>query len=204
MAYGGKRTSRAVLKQAERDQVIVDLATRGYRQAAIADAVGLSRQSIAKALKRISEAALRELTADVRHAKVLQTRRLEFIYREAVAAWERSKQPAEQTTVSTGGADGERTTTQIRGQSGDPRHLEAARAALGDIAKVWGLNSQPGEEVGGPVRIEIHYSENFFNTAVAVAPPPSAVPALPECDAADDAIDVDSTPYDLQPGEDPQ
>lgn len=197
MPYGGKRTSRTKLKQAERDAAILDLAMRGASHAEIGRAVGYSRQGVGKALARLSEAALRELTADVRHQKVMQTKRLEFLYREAVAAWERSKAPAEQKTVAKGGDDGERVTTQTKGQCGDPRHLEAARAALGDIAKVWGLNSQPGEETGGPVRIEIHYSENFFGV---VATPP----AIPE--APHDVIDVEAAPAmpPATPAEDPQ
>jgi hypothetical protein len=199
MPYGGKRTSRAVMKQADRDRTIIDLATRGIRQADIATAVGITRQGVTKALKRISEAALRELTADVRHLKALQTRRLEFLYRESVAAWERSKGPAEQTSVATGGKEGDRTTTTTRGQCGDPRHLEAARAALGDIGKLWGLNAQPGDEVGGPVRVEIHYSETFFAPNIVVAPPLS-----PPAETESPAIDVHSAPSEPLAEEDSQ
>ncbi|HJU27910.1 MAG TPA: hypothetical protein VJ718_02005 [Candidatus Binataceae bacterium] len=83
-----------------------------------------------------------------------QLRMLENAVEEAMAAWERSKQPARRVRKKAGRAAGageagldqaiELTETQIETQVGDVRFLAEAGAALADIRKLYGLDASKG------------------------------------------------------------
>lgn len=93
-----------------------------------------------------------------------QTARLEFIYEEAIQAWERSKSNAttvSETEVQVKLRKGESLTakpaaekkTITKGQVGDASYLDTAMKALADIRKIWGVESPVKFEVQGNVSL---------------------------------------------------
>jgi AraC-like DNA-binding protein len=94
---GGKRarrgrSSRAVTRAVERRAW--ELREQGWTVAKIAAELGLSESGVYVRLQRVNQAALRELTQEVAHHKLLLVARHERIYREAMEGWERSRQVA--------------------------------------------------------------------------------------------------------------
>lgn len=85
--------------------------------------------------------------------KAQHTESLMHVFRESMAAWERSKQDARRRTVKHGKEGLERTRI-TKGQSGDPRHLQNAMQALEDIRKIWGANEPVKAELSGGIGVE--------------------------------------------------
>lgn len=110
----------------------------------------LSSSSISRDLKVVDEMLLQRSADNHKTIKVKQQLKLEYLYREAIEAWLKSKKDKEISTQESSiqesieGEDdrGSRTKVQIRteSQAGDPALLNAARSVLADISKLWGLN----------------------------------------------------------------
>ncbi|HWE37967.1 MAG TPA: hypothetical protein VG406_15460 [Isosphaeraceae bacterium] len=163
---------------AAREERCWQLSVGGLGLKAIGERLGaeglgrLSVEGVRKALARAERRALAGLADRVAAEKVRQVDALELIYREAMAAWERSREPvrlARRKTVEppavpppAPGADGNlpqipppeaqrrvETTVEMRGRAGDPRFLGEARAALADLRKLLGLDSPTRVKLGG-------------------------------------------------------
>lgn len=116
----------------------------------------LSSTSISRDLKVVDEMLLKRSVETHKTVKVRQQLKLEYLYREAVEAWVKSKQDKEVTTQessSSGKArdiqrpekdldlpDNLKVSIRTEKQAGDPALLNAARSVLADITKLWGLN----------------------------------------------------------------
>ena len=132
-----------------------ELRVREWDEQAIADQLerdGLGRvtqQAVSKMLRRVEARELKRLSERVEGWKLFQSEALLLVYREAIAAWERSKEPHKCITrkVATndlGAMDpvpGAPIVMTVRDSAGDPRHLAEARAALADLRKLWGLDA---------------------------------------------------------------
>jgi predicted transcriptional regulator len=124
----------------------LELSNLGWSQHRIAADLGISQAAVSKLLKRAETRQLRELADTLERQKARQTARLEHQYTEATHAWERSKGDAtrkrqRKTQDGHGGADATVAEIVVENQHGDPRYLEAARKALADIRKLWGLEA---------------------------------------------------------------
>ena len=153
------KPSKALTRQ--REELAWELSAQGLSERKIAlelEKAGLERitqQGVSAMLIRVEARALKEMAERVGGLKAKQTQALWHIYQEAMDAWRRSQQSAKSVTKHLdGGAvppagesgrpalgGGERVTTQIRDQDGDPRFLDQARAALADLRKIWGLDA---------------------------------------------------------------
>jgi hypothetical protein len=147
---------RSATQAPELEQRVWTLLTKGMSPTAIAQEIGIARQSVHRIIRRV-ESRYRELTlATVDEMKSRQARRLEHVADEAMAAWERSKQPLRRVRLTTrklrGSIDGashaDRTETQVRMRVGDVRYLAQAREALADLRKLYGIGA-PYENCGG-------------------------------------------------------
>lgn len=126
---------------------------RGDRsQQQIGDAYDVTQQRISSLAARIDKWLAPQLMEQIRELKAGHTSRLMHIYQEAMRAWERSKTPGKQRTVKHG-KDGVERTRVTRFQSGDPRYLDQARAALAEIRKIWGADAPLKVEHSGEVRV---------------------------------------------------
>jgi DNA-binding CsgD family transcriptional regulator len=143
---------------AERERRAWELRVKGLTQGQIADQLDISQQGVSEILRRVEKRVLAELSASVAELKARQTAQLEYVYREAIAAWERSLRNAKSVETTTepaksddpavgvdGGSKAGPTTTRtkrtVKGQSGNPALLAQALAALADIRAIWGAEA---------------------------------------------------------------
>ena len=135
-----------------REELAWSLSVQGMREQAIADELeraGLgrvTRQAVSAMLLRVEKRGLKKLSKRVEGSKLLQSEALWFVYGEAIAAWEKSKEPDKSikrkvATNDLGALEpvpGELIVMTVRDSDGDPRHLDRALAALADLRKLWG------------------------------------------------------------------
>ena len=135
------------VQNAIRRQQIWDLYTEGKSQREIAAVVGVTQQAVSSMLRRITTDMQDDLLDTVVNRKIQQSARLEYLYQQAVQAWEKSKgDKTKRKRKWKAGQPGataaeEQNEVSLEGQAGDPRFLEAAREVLGDVRKLWGLDA---------------------------------------------------------------
>jgi DNA-binding CsgD family transcriptional regulator len=179
-----------------RDLKMLELCGQGLTQQEIAEQVGLTRSGVSKALTRIERKMLAELKEKVETLKVQQHFALHHVHRESLRAWETSKNEAVTVKEVERGKDDVKIERTIRGQCGDPRHLDNALKALGDMRKLWGLDEDAKlrSQGGTTVNIQVDYAEDFFGVARVVdadavevnhdgSTPPTSIGALKEIDS---------------------
>jgi predicted transcriptional regulator len=125
---------------------VLELTVQGWTQHAIAADLGISQAAVSKILKRADARLLRELSTTVERYKVRHSLRLERLFAEALASWERSKadrsrRRQRKTQGESGAAGSTVAEIVVENQHGDPRYLAEARKALADYRKVWGLDA---------------------------------------------------------------
>lgn len=150
---GPGRPSREKPYQPSTQQLEIYAAiSSGKTQQSIAEQFSVTRQRIAAVCVQVERWLLPQYMDDIRQIKTRHSEHLWHIFREAMAAWERSKQDAESTTEkeSAGVVEITRTT---KGQSGDSRHLDVATKALQDIRKIWGADAPIEMRFHGELRV---------------------------------------------------
>jgi hypothetical protein len=130
----------------------------GRSQHAIAQELGISQPAVSKMLKRVADRLLADVAWQVDRQRARQTLRLEFIYSEAIQAWRASQQEGQRRrqrrTDSAHGGQGSTVAELIsENRCGDPRFLDEARRALGDLRSLWGVNA--------PERLSIQSTNPF-------------------------------------------
>ena len=182
-----------------RERRVVDLATVGWSQHAIAAELQISQAAVSKILARVDARTLRELTTSMERQKVRQTQRLEFVYAEAMRAWRESQ--ADTTRRRQRQVDGSRGPGQtvaevvVTSQHGDPRYLETARKALTDLRRLWGMDApqrvdvqalQPYADLSEPELLALLAQQE----ALLLPPAPAGEPAAAvRSDTVADAAD---------------
>lgn len=148
-------------QQRERERQAWAYRAEGMTHERIAELIGAERSTITKMLARLADRALGELTEDVSEEKMAQVSILRRIVDESMQAWERSKNPEKTVTKrapviedaeknhrrrGTGRSDSY-LLSRVIDSDGDPRYLDMALKALGEIRKVLGLNAPTGIDV---------------------------------------------------------
>jgi DNA-binding Lrp family transcriptional regulator len=133
-------------QRAAREERIWRLRLAGRTEREIAAEVGMSQPGVHRVLERTERRVLAEARGMIMRLKAVQAGRLEVVVTEALAAFERSKQPAEkEVTEAKRGADGNAAGGKIQrvkeGRDGDPAWLNVALAAHDRIAALWGLEA---------------------------------------------------------------
>ena len=155
---GGHEPRAAVLT---RERRVLERSVAGFSQRQIAADEGLSQSAVSKILARVEARILAELVEQVEHHKVRQALRLDYLYRESLQAWERSKTDArrqvQRKTIPSGGTAGS-TVAEIVSEPrhGDTRYLEVARKALADQRRLWGLDA--------PQKLDVRATQGPFET----------------------------------------
>jgi len=117
------------------------IAQEGLTQEEAGERIGETRAWVAKYAPAAEAEMLAEMRRSIEGAKLRQALALRKIHCEALAAWVRSQQDAQTVKTTKAGNGGEKSEITTRGQSGDPRFLQAALTALGDERNIWGLNA---------------------------------------------------------------
>lgn len=126
---------------------------RGERMTVVARDFGLSKQRVHAICERSRRMAFEELAEDFSEHRRQTLLRLEFVYSEAIAAWERSKAGRHSETETTTGLGVPVRSTSRQVASGDVRYLTEARQALTDIRELCGLDPTKAEV------LEVHTSK---------------------------------------------
>lgn len=124
----------------------------------IALRMGLVDSTVRGYLDEVMRDAKLHLYEDIERWKLEQHWRYDHIYAESMEAWEQSKNKKERQTSKVQprkGPDGKAVKGQLpdevklmeEKQTGDPRYLTSAVAALTAQAKLWGLNAPEQSEV---------------------------------------------------------
>jgi hypothetical protein len=143
------RKSKNVAINKRREQV-ADLYLQGKTQMEISEVVGVGQPTVSSDLKRIQAQWRESSVRDFDLARELELRKIDRIEREAWAAWERSKKPAQSATTSDE-PNQRRTRRHVKNQYGDPRFLEQVHKCVSARRALLGLDA--------PVRTEIETNE---------------------------------------------
>ena len=151
---GGQQGHEPRARIRTRELRALELVVLGWSQHDIATELGVSQAAVSKMLRRAEAHVLRELTTVIEQQKARYTLRLEHVYREAVRAWEQSKTDTtrrrqRKTQPGSGGTSATIAEIVVENQHGDPRYLEAARKAMADLRKLWGVDAPQKLEVRG-------------------------------------------------------
>lgn len=121
------------------------------KESEIAAELGVSISTVSRLLTSTAALVSAQMKANIDQIRAQQVERHEFIAIEAIGAWEKSKQAKGTVTRKSGRAkaskDGdeavsaEETTTRAENQTGDPRYLTVAMAALDAQRKLQGLDA---------------------------------------------------------------
>lgn len=143
---GGKGGSEPTARVRLREAQALEHMNLGRTQHEIARMLGVSQPAVSKMLRRIEERLLTEQAMKVERQRARHTARLEFIYAQAIGAWQASQSETvrrRQRKTEGQGATGDALLSELVSENrhGDPRYLEEARRALEDIRKIWGVNA---------------------------------------------------------------
>jgi len=144
---GGRGGHEAPLAVRNREQRAMQLAAQGATQTEIARDLGISQPAVSKLLRRVEVRVFNETVRARGGHKARVMLRLEFLFRESLHAWERSKADTtrrrQRKVLGATGSGGSIAEVVVENQHGDPRYLEQARKALADATKLWGLDLPP-------------------------------------------------------------
>jgi hypothetical protein len=150
---GHEPRGRVRLRQVQ----VVQQVLEGRTQHEIAQALGISQPAVSKIVRRVEEHLLADLAYKAERQRARQTLRLEYIYAQAMQAWQDSKQDGlrRRQRKTEHGAGLASTVAELTSENrhGDPRYLDEARKTLSDLRKVWGLDA--------PERIAIDASTHY-------------------------------------------
>jgi hypothetical protein len=153
------------------------MATEGCSQHEIARTLGISQPAVSQILQRVDDRWASENQNRLARHKGELVRKLAYIHREALHAWEQSKAQRtrrRQRKTEGGETAGAGTVAElvVEDSHGDPRHLDTARRALADQARVLGVAGP----VSTPVRAAIEECPVTFTLKLdGPRTPPNAI-----------------------------
>jgi len=135
---GGKGGAEPPARILERRWRAWELAVRGWTQREIAEALGVSQPAVSKMVRRAGLDACEELREQSRAHLARQSSQLDYVFRESIEAWEKSKsdhtrrrhQRVEGTAADAVGVAKTVAEAVATTREGDPRFLATALQAL--------------------------------------------------------------------------
>lgn len=130
----------------QRQSLVMQRWLKGETQDEIADSIGVNRSTVSRDIaagKSLWRAEIKEEWGDYVNQ---EWRRLGMLFREAWEAWEKSKGPAEVNTTRTVEKDGTvvtTTTSESRGQCGNPSFLATMIAIIDKRLEITGVKKTP-------------------------------------------------------------
>lgn len=149
------------------------LKCRSYRQVAqeLGCSTGLVHRYIHRTIDRWRESRVGRIAAD----RELTIRKLELVAREAITAWEKSKEPTQEVIVEeTDSGKGVRKTTRKRviRRNGDVAYLREFRESVSLVADILGLKEPVKlvvSQVIQPIEVEIQSPEDVLTVSELLA-----------------------------------
>jgi hypothetical protein len=129
------------------EQIYELYAERGLAFREISRRTKVSVPTVIKYVRRAESRGLSSLARHTEEMKLRQTHQYLFMYREAVAGWERSQQDAvirkqsEKNSTMGDGGDEFKQDIEIKGRDGDPRFMQVAMQAIEGLRLLWGLDA---------------------------------------------------------------
>jgi transposase len=145
----GKEQKRRFVA-AQRRQTVTELYLQGWSQTEIATHLDVAQSTISDDVQYVwrqwEQSSLRNF--DQLRAREIQ--KLEYLEREAWAAWERSKKPSQSAVVTDQGTgNGQRTRKSLKHQVGDPRFLDQVNKSISQRRSLLGLDVLPAPSTDG-------------------------------------------------------
>jgi hypothetical protein len=133
------RSSAEQLIILHRQQQVSELCLRGWSQQAIADHLGVAQKTISLDLKTIRRHWQKAALIDFAQAQAEELKKIEQLEREAWAAWESSRKPAQSAVVV--GDDAKKTRKTVKNQFGNPRFLQVVHDCIRSRRAILGLDA---------------------------------------------------------------
>ena len=180
-ARGGKCGAEPIVDILEREEQVIRLLAEGRSQHHIARELGISQAAVSKILGRVTARWRATNLERIHRERMLQLVRLNHVYREALAAWERSQHPMtrrrqRQRLGSTGASHGSDAEVISEESAGDPRYLEVARRTIAESVRL--LDGESGPTDTGPAEFTLKTDATRPDT-VAVPDPSDQDPSDP-------------------------
>lgn len=136
---------------------IGELYLKGRHQEEIAQELGIAQSTVSRDLKYLLNDWEQEARQSVEQRKAEIEQKYLFVWREAIDAWDNSKQDATTTIQemieagdSSNGSGRLKASTKTEGQSGNPALLAQAQAALKALREILGVDAAAKVEHSGP------------------------------------------------------
>jgi transposase len=163
----GKLEEAVAAREARQSRVAKMLRGGGWTPRSIAKQLGVSLSTVQRDIKTITDALRSQSPEAFAASKRYAQERLDYIVREADAAWKRSQGQIVKRKIkgrvvreadgkwkvdTSGGKNGKDATILIEEYeaAGDPRYLEVMRAAIADYRKCLGIDEPERHEHTGP------------------------------------------------------
>jgi hypothetical protein len=203
MVKRGPKPGDTALKRLLRDQRMVELHVKGYREYEIAAEMKVSLSTVEKVLAKARKAAAHAITQEKIVHVVKKIEELRVMRREYWAAWQRSQSERQitETEKSEGDGDGKRSRSGItkkakirrEARDGTPSWLDGVQWCFEQEAKLLDLYPAARQEIsgleGGPIQTTatvIKVPGKLDEAAWAAMPKPVTPP-----DDAEDELDDD-------------
>jgi len=129
---------------AQRRQMITELYLQGWSQSEIAQHLEVAQSTISKDVQHVRRQWEKSALRNFDQLRAQEVHKLDFVEREAWAAWERSQKPSQSAVVTDqGGATGQRTRKSLKHQIGDPRFLDQVNKCVAQRRALMGLDALP-------------------------------------------------------------
>jgi hypothetical protein len=123
----------------ERRRQVAELALQGWSQGSIAGQLGVSQGTVCSDLKAIREEWRKSAIRDFDEARGMELKKLDYLEREAWAAWQRSQKP-QQSASFQGEGPGPQSHKRVANRYGDPRFLEQINKCIAQRRALLGLD----------------------------------------------------------------
>lgn len=147
----GKPDAHAALEIQERRRKVAALYIKGWRQSAIAEAVGVDQSIVSRDLKEIRLEWREARLASMDEWIDAQLAKIDYMETQAWEQWEKSKGERKKTTkkeIERGDQSGIEKSLTLEEGLGDPRYLGIVDKAIERRCKLLGLEKAPQENKG--------------------------------------------------------
>ena len=125
---------------AQRRQKVTDLYLQGWSEVSIAAELNVSQATVSSDVQYVRKKWEASAIRNFDELRTRELQKLDYIEREAWAAWQRSQKPA-QSAVVNGEGNGERARKTLKNQYGDPRFLDQVNKCISQRRAITGLDA---------------------------------------------------------------